>query len=214
MNAIVADSEIDVIAAVIDKVRLAQKYANPWSPYEIALHFCMETLLSRMRQLDQGGRLVHVIFESRGRREDAELELHFRRIAANQAHWGYKQPDFRFLEWEPVFIDKRSNASTIRATHGGQPASCQKFAIPGTARGMSTMNISLPDALRSFVDEQVIGRGYGTSSEYVRDLIRNDQARQRVRGLLLEGAASAATAPADRSYFDGLRERVRNRRSG
>jgi antitoxin ParD1/3/4 len=79
---------------------------------------------------------------------------------------------------------------------------------------MSTMNISLPDTLKSFVDEQVVGRGYGTSSEYVRELIRNDQDRQRLRGLLLEGAASAPTAPVDRTYFDGLRERVRSRKAG
>ena len=31
---------------------------------------------------------------------------------------------------------------------------------------MSTMNISLPDSLKAFVDEQVSQRGYGTSSEY------------------------------------------------
>ena len=37
---------------------------------------------------------------------------------------------------------------------------------------MTTMNISLPETWKSFVDEQVSGRGYGTSSEYVRDLIR------------------------------------------
>jgi putative addiction module CopG family antidote len=37
---------------------------------------------------------------------------------------------------------------------------------------MSTMNISLPDSLKAFVDEQVSQRGYGTSSEYVRELIR------------------------------------------
>ena len=36
---------------------------------------------------------------------------------------------------------------------------------------MSTMNISLPDALNAFVDEQVSQRGYGSSSEYVRELI-------------------------------------------
>lgn len=36
---------------------------------------------------------------------------------------------------------------------------------------MSTMNISLPETLKSFVDEQVSKRGYGTSSEYVRELI-------------------------------------------
>ena len=71
------------------------------------------------------------------------------------------------------------------------------------------MNISLPDSLKSFVDEQVAKRGYGTSSEYVRELIRSDQDRQRLRDLLLDGAASPATADADDVYFTGLRERVR-----
>ena len=74
---------------------------------------------------------------------------------------------------------------------------------------MGTMNISLPDSMRSFVDKQVSTRGYGTSSEYVRELIRRDQDRQHLRELLLEGAASAPTAPADASYFEGLRESVR-----
>lgn len=74
---------------------------------------------------------------------------------------------------------------------------------------MSTMNISLPDALKSFVDEQVSQRGYGTSSEYVRELIRKDQDRQQLSSLLLVGAASAPTAPTDASYFEGLRDRVR-----
>ena len=39
---------------------------------------------------------------------------------------------------------------------------------------MSTMNISLPDSLKSFVDDQVAQRGYSTSGEYVRELIRRD----------------------------------------
>lgn len=73
---------------------------------------------------------------------------------------------------------------------------------------MSTMNISLPDALKAFVDEQVSQRGYGTSSEYVRELIRKDQERQHLRGLLLEGAASAPAGAADSAYFEGLRRRV------
>jgi antitoxin ParD1/3/4 len=74
---------------------------------------------------------------------------------------------------------------------------------------MSTMNISLPDSLKSFVDDQVARRGYATSSEYVRELIRIDQDRQRLRDLLLEGAESPATAAVDHSYFDGLRNRAR-----
>ena len=55
------------------------------------------------------------------------------------------------------------------------------------------MNISLPESLKTFVDEQVSERGYGTSSEYVRELIRNDQERRQLRSLLLDGAGSEAT---------------------
>ena len=76
---------------------------------------------------------------------------------------------------------------------------------------MSTMNISLPDALKAFVDQQVNMRGYGTSSEYVRELIRKDQDIQRLREMLLDGAGSATTAPVDDGYFQGLRDRVRQR---
>jgi antitoxin ParD1/3/4 len=73
---------------------------------------------------------------------------------------------------------------------------------------MSTMNISLPDSLKSFVDDQVNQRGYSTSSEYVRELIRRDADRLHLRGLLLQGAASAPSAPADTAYFSALRSRV------
>ena len=73
------------------------------------------------------------------------------------------------------------------------------------------MNISLPEMLKAFVDEQVSQRGYGTSSEYVRELIRKDQDRLHLRGLLLAGAASAPAAPADAAYFDALRRRARGR---
>jgi antitoxin ParD1/3/4 len=76
---------------------------------------------------------------------------------------------------------------------------------------MGTMNISLPDSLKSFVDEQVTQRGYGTSSEYVRELIRRDADVLRLRGLLLQGAASA---PVNAEYFSGLRERVQKRARG
>lgn len=79
---------------------------------------------------------------------------------------------------------------------------------------MSTMNISLPDSLKSFVDEQVASRGYGTSSEYLRELIRHDQERTRLRELLLEGAASPAAKAADEAYFDALQARVRRRARG
>lgn len=74
---------------------------------------------------------------------------------------------------------------------------------------MSTMNIALPEALKSFVDEQVSERDYSTSSEYIRQLIRQDQDRRHLRSMLLKGAASAPGAPADDHYFESLRARTR-----
>ena len=74
---------------------------------------------------------------------------------------------------------------------------------------MSTMNVSLPESLKSYVDQQVEQRGFGTSSEYIRELIRKDQDRMHLRQLLLEGAASPLEIEADATYFDQLRERVK-----
>jgi antitoxin ParD1/3/4 len=76
---------------------------------------------------------------------------------------------------------------------------------------MATMNISLPDSLKGFVDEQVAERGYSTSSEYVRELIRKEQDRQHLRKLLLEGAASPPAGPADDAYFGRLHKRIAER---
>ena len=96
--------------------------------------------------------------------------------------------------------------------------SCRIGRAPGGAAGrrwagqvsvMDTMTISLPDALKSFVDQQVASRGYDTSDEYVRELIRRDRDRQRLRGLLLDGADSTPASAADGARFDPLRERVR-----
>lgn len=73
---------------------------------------------------------------------------------------------------------------------------------------MTTMTISLPESLKAFVDEQVGQRGYGSSSEYVRALILREKDRVKLRHLLVAGAASPPTAPADPAYFAGLRARV------
>ncbi len=84
-----------------------------------------------------------------------------------------------------------------------------KFANVRYARAMSTMNISLPDSLKEFVDNQVGTFGYGSSSEYMRELIRKDRDRQQLRELLFKGANSPQSASIDSGYFDQLRSRVR-----
>lgn len=75
---------------------------------------------------------------------------------------------------------------------------------------MSTMNVSLPDELKTYVDRQVDHGRYGSTSEYVRELIRRDQDRQHLRRLLLDGAHSPVGPVADDTYFESLRTRVRS----
>jgi antitoxin ParD1/3/4 len=61
------------------------------------------------------------------------------------------------------------------------------------------MNISMPDSLKSFIDERVKSRGYGSDSEYLRDLVRKDEieaAKEKLRGLIEQGLNS----PVNRSW--------------
>ncbi len=59
----------------------------------------------------------------------------------------------------------------------------------------TTMNVSLPEALKTYIDERLEGDGYGTASEYVRELIRADQKRReeaKLEKLLLERLESGS----------------------
>jgi antitoxin ParD1/3/4 len=76
---------------------------------------------------------------------------------------------------------------------------------------MTSMNVSLPQELKDYVESQT-GSGYSTPSEYVRELIRNDQkryAKQRLEALLLEGLNSGDAVPATPAFWDELKREVR-----
>lgn len=74
---------------------------------------------------------------------------------------------------------------------------------------MSTMNISLPDGMKAFVDKLVRTEGYGTSSEYMRELIRRDQERRQFKEHLLVGMRSGIEGPMDAAFFAALRKRAK-----
>lgn len=79
----------------------------------------------------------------------------------------------------------------------------------------TSMNISLPDAMKSFVDEQVQSGGYGTASEYIRELVRRDQkerAEARLETLLLEGLESGDPIPLNGEYRANLLRDLEARR--
>lgn len=51
---------------------------------------------------------------------------------------------------------------------------------------MATMNVSLPDPMREWVDQRVKSGQYGNASEYIRDLIREDQRDEELRRRLIQ----------------------------
>jgi len=79
---------------------------------------------------------------------------------------------------------------------------------------MATINISLPDPLRIFVEERVAQGGYGTISEYFRELVRLDQKRkaeERLETLLLEGLDSGPAKPLTKADLAEIKRVVRKR---
>ena len=85
---------------------------------------------------------------------------------------------------------------------------------------MATMNISLPDTLKGFVEAEVCEGGYSTVSEYFRELLRDAQKRKaeaKLEKLLLEGIESGAGVPVTPEWWENIRselvERHRKRES-
>ena len=114
LNQVIVDAPIAIIASVIDKQKLTWKYANPWNPYGIALHFCPEQLLTFLRDNGEAGKRIHVIFECRGKSEDAGLELAFRRIVDGANGRGWVKCDFSAIEFEPKFARKSVNSTGLQ----------------------------------------------------------------------------------------------------
>lgn len=72
---------------------------------------------------------------------------------------------------------------------------------------MSTVNTSLPDDMKAVVDEQVRARGFMSSSEYIRDLIRQQMDVAELRAKL-EGSQPVPIAEIDEPFFGLLRARI------
>jgi antitoxin ParD1/3/4 len=74
-----------------------------------------------------------------------------------------------------------------------------------------SLNISLPEELKEYVEEQTHG-SYSTPSEYLRELIRDDKKRrskERLDALLLEGLNSGEPAPADAEFWTELKREAK-----
>ncbi len=73
---------------------------------------------------------------------------------------------------------------------------------------MQTMNISLPDPLKDFIENQVASGRYSSVSEYVRELVRKDEkrkAQEKLEALLLEGLQSGDSTEMTRADWEEIR---------
>lgn len=105
---IIEQSNFILISCVIDKTRLRLRADAADNPYHLALGFCLETLHELMQEKNQDDTKTHVVVECRGKKEDAELELEFRRICDGANRMGITLP------FDIVFASKQVNSSGLQ----------------------------------------------------------------------------------------------------
>lgn len=108
LGGIIEQHNFILVSVAIDKTRLVQRYDEPDNPYHIALQFCLERLHYFLREKGQKSLTTHVVVENRGRKEDDELELAFRRVCAGGNGTG------KIFPFELVFADKKTNSPGLQ----------------------------------------------------------------------------------------------------
>lgn len=108
LSSIMDASNFILIACVVDKSRLTRQGATSSNPYHIALGICLEALRELLAEKGQDQSQTHVIVECRGKKEDAELELEFRRICDGENSGDKKLP------FSVIFADKKTNLTGLQ----------------------------------------------------------------------------------------------------
>ncbi|WP_235429577.1 DUF3800 domain-containing protein [Paraburkholderia fungorum] len=108
LTSIIEVSNFILISCVIDKARLKERGESDNNPYHLALGFCLETLYEFLQEKNQDGALTHVVVECRGKKEDNELELEFRRICDGANRLGITLP------FDVIFADKKVDSPGLQ----------------------------------------------------------------------------------------------------
>ncbi len=77
---------------------------------------------------------------------------------------------------------------------------------------MATMNVSLPDPMKEWVEKQIGGGLYSNASDYVRDLIRQDQEAQNKRELLIKALQKGEKSGISKRTLDDIWNDVKTKR--
>jgi hypothetical protein len=97
-----------LVAVLIDKPRFVGRYHNPVSPYDYALETGLERVYRHLESLGQSTRQTPVIVEARGRKEDNNLELAFRRVRDGSNFLS------RPLPFQIVMVPKSANSAGLQ----------------------------------------------------------------------------------------------------
>lgn len=108
LSSIMEASNFILIACVVDKARMSKSEGASTNPYHIALDICLESLRGFLAEKKQDHLQTHVVVECRGKKEDRELELEFRRICDGN------NPGNRQLPFDVVFADKKTNLAGLQ----------------------------------------------------------------------------------------------------
>jgi len=106
LNNLMLNNHFMLISSVIRKDKLTDRGANP---YEVAMKFCLERLFYLLKEKNQHNKQTHIIVESRGKNEDAQLELGFRRICDPSGNYLNK-----IFPFEIIFASKKTNSSGLQ----------------------------------------------------------------------------------------------------
>ncbi len=105
---IIHTAEFQLVAVVIDKRKLKDRYNQPAHPYHLALEFGLERIYRLLKNSGQDDALTYVVCEARGPKEDAELELEFRRIRDGANY--FNKP----LPFDLIMADKKTNSEGLQ----------------------------------------------------------------------------------------------------
>lgn len=108
LSDIIENSNFILISCVIDKHKLGGRVIDHDNPYHLALGFCLETLHELLIEKNQDAKKTHVVFECRGKKEDKDLELEFRRVCDGANKFSARLP------FKIVFADKKANSSGLQ----------------------------------------------------------------------------------------------------
>lgn len=108
LNKVIESIPFSVIATAIDKRNLKKDYPNSDNPYLIALGFCLEHAYTFLKEENQLKHLTHIVVECRGKAEDQDLELAFRRISDQASRQGEQYP------FDIKFANKKTNSCGLQ----------------------------------------------------------------------------------------------------